>query len=609
MIPPKVILEGDTVKAEELRAFALSQLRVLHRQSSFDELKQDSRVLTFSNGSRIEVTSRFGLDTVSIYVPEAAEPEVEEPKAAEVDVPVDVEVRGGTIASYAGPVEVFGCIDIPDLVWNPDNSEGGMERGSERTLFVSGGAPATRPLGSPLRYYWRVSGKGYWFDEEYTSTEIETVLLTPSSCEGRPEVASEEDCEADGGVWVFGSTKTKLYSDGTICGPATVTVTDICENEASGQVPYENQLEWADDNPAVVERGEYFSLRIVGGETPYTWRIAGDHFWFDEAHTLQETVTSERNVRIYVDDQACDPVSVEVEDDCEATLSTEIALEEAEFGWKDERETAFEPCAGGTVEVEVIGGVPPFLWSISGEHFTLEVPGQIGEMFYLRETPSRVVTIHASEEACGESGTLTVSDVCGAVLRRRIEVKKSDTPLTWDSDYSDDEIDQSESNVPIGAIGGVGPYTWEVSPSDKFTLGAEVTDTPTNTLSAEADACGTAVITITDCCGESCTGRVLCTTGQWVEKSTDCELSGSGTEVDSGGPPPWYDYELVQGYQKQAQRTVYNGHFNDEDECPDGCEPGTDCIGDGTYPVPCVPDPPGITCWKVGSLSYQEWEC
>jgi len=52
-----------------------------------------------------------------------------------------------------------------------------------------------------------------------------------------------------------------------------------------------------------------------------------------------------------------------------------------------------------------------------------------------------------------------------------------------------------------------------------FSLTSAETDGLTNTLEADGTACGSATITVTDDCGESCTGYVRCTTGRWANRT------------------------------------------------------------------------------------------
>ncbi|MBW2005045.1 MAG: RHS domain-containing protein [Deltaproteobacteria bacterium] len=88
-----------------------------------------------------------------------------------------------------------------------------------------------------------------------------------------------------------------------------------------------------------------------------------------------------------------------------------------------------------------------------------------------------------------------------------------------------EDIDRN-STVEISVIGGTPPYTWSVS-GKGFSLAETETQGLSNTLYADDTACRAATITVIDDCGQTATGYVRCTTGQWVLKGHYCGLSGS----------------------------------------------------------------------------------
>jgi len=125
-----------------------------------------------------------------------------------------------------------------------------------------------------------------------------------------------------------------------------------------------------------------------------------------------------------------------------------------------------------------------------------------------------------------------------------------------------DEIDRN-SSVTISVIGGTSPYTWSVSGTG-FSIPSSTTDR-TNALSANNLACGSAAITVTDNCGDSCTGYVRCTAAsRWAIKTSECILSGSGTLIlyDCNDCNRAWHYELIVGNKKQTQSTA-QWCFND----------------------------------------------
>lgn len=79
---------------------------------------------------------------------------------------------------------------------------------------------------------------------------------------------------------------------------------------------------------------------------------------------------------------------------------------------------------------------------------------------------------------------------------------------------SDDTIDRNGVAV-ITVTDGCPPYSWVVTGTG-FGFTKAATAVKTNTLTADNTACGTATITVTDKCGDTCTGYVRCTTGQWA---------------------------------------------------------------------------------------------
>lgn len=89
--------------------------------------------------------------------------------------------------------------------------------------------------------------------------------------------------------------------------------------------------------------------------------------------------------------------------------------------------------------------------------------------------------------------------------------------LAWDSDTSATTVAREDScTVAItDSEGTSGPYTWTVSGTG-YTLDDAITTGLTNTLNADASACGVATITVTGCGETEAIGYVRCTTGEWT---------------------------------------------------------------------------------------------
>lgn len=197
--------------------------------------------------------------------------------------------------------------------------------------------------------------------------------------------------------------------------------------------------------------------------------------------------------------------------------------------------------------------------------------------------------------------------------------------VSYDTANSPETIAAGSSDS-VFILKGCPPFQWSVAGTD-FSMSNATTDSRTNTINAGASACGPATITVTDVCGDSCTGYVRCTTGSWTEKSTGvCVLSGNGTQIGyNAGPPKRWQYELIDGYQRQLATTQQNGKAS---RCTPPCVCGTDtdtyCRTGGNCggsPVNCI-DPDhadwipcrqyeynNIWCYCVINMRYYEWEC
>lgn len=160
----------------------------------------------------------------------------------------------------------------------------------------------------------------------------------------------------------------------------------------------------------------------------------------------------------------------------------------------------------GTSEyVYVKHGYPPYEWEIeSGYGYTLEHS----------ETTSLRNTLIAGADACGTAG-IKVVDMCQTEIIGEVDNSVA-SELNWDYDVSVETIAPGESNALIAVKDGAGPYFWSVSGTDFF-LGAKTTTIGQNVLHAGWSACGPVAISVSDSCGNSCTGYVRCTAGSWVK--------------------------------------------------------------------------------------------
>jgi hypothetical protein len=109
--------------------------------------------------------------------------------------------------------------------------------------------------------------------------------------------------------------------------------------------------------------------------------------------------------------------------------------------------------------------------------------------------------------------------------------------MTFDDATTPDVIGPG-GTITITMLNGCGRYGWSVSGAG-FTLGASMTDGPTNTLTASNNACGasqaaTAYVVAVDDCGVSKSCIIKFTGGQYVEKG---EIGHTGSVGYVGSPP------------------------------------------------------------------------
>jgi hypothetical protein len=147
---------------------------------------------------------------------------------------------------------------------------------------------------------------------------------------------------------------------------------------------------------------------------------------------------------------------------------------------------------------------------------------------------------------CGWLNVTIPCDVCDG----------TETPVAWDYGSSDATIVRNgTANVVVTP--GTGPYAWTVSGTG-FSIPA-TTSGPTNTLSADNTACGSAEITVTDFCDNVTTGYVREEdNSEWSTAGVDqdvCLISGAADSWVSYGAQSWkLDGTLVQGNKRTVTR-------------------------------------------------------
>lgn len=130
--------------------------------------------------------------------------------------------------------------------------------------------------------------------------------------------------------------------------------------------------------------------------------------------------------------------------------------------------------------------------------------------------------------------------------------------LTWDTETSAETVAPNSScTVAVSDAGGkCGPFTWTVSGTG-FSLENETTIGPSNTLIADASACGSAEINVIGCDGKTgASGFVRCTIGRWIAGGICYDLVGSGyCPFDEEATA----YESIQSFGPYWKLTAING--------------------------------------------------
>ena len=192
--------------------------------------------------------------------------------------------------------------------------------------------------------------------------------------------------------------------------------------------------------------------------------------------------------------------------------------------------------------------------------------------------------IHAQmRDPCG--------NLCGEDLEVTCKVCPPDIVISWDSDLNL-TVGQGNGGFATAAVkvkDGLGPYTWSVAGTG-FSMQDAVTNGVNNVLQADATACGLATVTVTDFCGDSVTGYVRCTAGQWTEIGfTSCVVSGD-PDTPGGAVRTEGKYRLTENIRSAFAAGLPDNTYNGFANCTEGynmcvrdganCDKGAPCHAD-----------------------------
>lgn len=273
--------------------------------------------------------------------------------------------------------------DDHDPLSIPDSFDG--DPGWGTAVYVFGGCPP---------YAWSVEGMGFSMLRETTAIARHNTV----------EIA-EEGC-GDG-----------ILSVTDACGDSVESVvetdTGCCEDQGG------EPLAWADGNGEAVCMSTTYheTFAVTGGAAPYEWAITQGE---DVASWGVDTTTGPaNNLRTWASEPTT--IRVRVSDSCGEVIHRDISLG---MEWaEDNPETIGQ---GDEVAISVVGGVPPFHWSISGGSGT-------GFSLGVSTTEDRVNLLITDDSACG-GVEISVTDDCGQTVSGGIR-------CTADSDWSDPSAD------------------------------------------------------------------------------------------------------------------------------------------------------------------------
>ena len=345
MIPPRYIYEGDERKAKELRRFAQSSLRTLREAMSFQGLEQDKRTITFSDGTIVKAEISHGLEKATIYCPPVVVEEVE------------VEEEYSIAKSAGGMLEQGATITIPSAV------QGCNEQGANTPMDLCKGAvlPFVAPIivGADLNLFAAT------IPPPYRAYQVRGGVPPYTwSISGEKYYFLDDD---DNRIYVSeGHTQAPMCTGGAYHG-------------------YYGGLEGITGMLFMLMGGGVVSrdLCLRAGGTAYLYRgIIAIHAEFVCGGMLR------------------------VRDIC--GMEAEVELEKPDpFEW-DVAGSSETIDRSADEPVCVLGGAPPFHWTVSNEHFWFDAGYTLKEI----DSPVRCIPLYADASACGY-GTITVSDACG----------------------------------------------------------------------------------------------------------------------------------------------------------------------------------------------------
>jgi hypothetical protein len=314
-----------------------------------------------------------------------------------------------------------------------------------------------------------------------------------------------------------------------------------------------------------IGRGNSGRVAVIGGCPPFTW--ASDNADFD----LRNSVTQSRYNFVTVDEDAdeFDTAIITVLDNCSnyaerETVATgpdgEVDVEAGEIVAYDDDdwncynydynfyfldESPDNVDEDGEIEIEVVGGRPPYYWISADPTILSFTDGDNTDAFKMTVGTNGGDTVTLYAEGCG-AVAITMSDGCMRIpihptgvgtVNAFVECCCEQDPDTFELDTVNTPSQVSAgSSITVYVLGGCPPFTWGQGAgtwgATRYHWAEETTTARQNVLYASG-TCGNmgayCDFNITDYCETVCDPAgisILLTEGQWGSWTTICTADG-----------------------------------------------------------------------------------
>jgi len=241
---------------------------------------------------------------------------------------------------------------------------------------------------------------------------------------------------------------------------------------------------------------------------------------------------------------------------------------------------------------EVKGGCIPFEWTLAGEGELIFTDGptgmHTGAYFVVnREADCHDTVIITLKDRCGTEYVVSTTDPCPG------------TPLSIG--YTTLAMQCNDSQT-LNVVGGVGPYTWELSGGGSISFSVDGVSAGYQSPSSNANCAYNATITVRDCCGDTAS----------IQIASNCSSDGGAylvyTYADMGVGPCGTGRHDIYMYttQYRCDGTVETGpnYYNHICVCQTDLPPGPPASWCQAYPTWY----PGDPYCKIDGIGYCHYD-